>query len=196
MKNNMALLIIDVQNDFCPGGALAVPDGDRVVEPLRRTAEFFASSGLPVLASRDWHPPVSRHFKEFGGIWPIHCVQYSTGAEFHSGLHLPEGTIVVSKGVDPDADAYSAFAGCDDLGASLEEILTRLHVQHLIVGGLATDYCVKYSVLDALKTGFAVTVLSDAIAGVNVSAGDSTNALQQMKHAGATFCSTHEVGEL
>src|SRR5690349_17714566 len=104
MDKDAALLIVDVQNDFCPNGALAVPGGDRVVEPLNRAAERFAAAGLPVLASRDWHPPVTRHFREYGGSWPPHCVQGSPGAAFHSGLRLPAGTVVLSKGADPEQD--------------------------------------------------------------------------------------------
>jgi nicotinamidase/pyrazinamidase len=193
MLKNMALLIIDVQNDFCPGGALGVPAGDRVVEPLSRLAECFATAGLPVLASRDWHPPVTRHFKEFGGIWPPHCVQNTTGAAFHPALRLPPETVVISKGDDPDSDSYSAFDGRSEDGSSLESILAAQDMQHLSVGGLATDYCVRASVLDALKAGLAVTVLTDAIAGVEVTSGDSAKALDDMRRAGALFCSTDEM---
>ena len=192
MKRDAALLIVDVQNDFCPGGALAVPDGDRVVEPLSRAAGCFAAAGLPVLASRDWHPPVTRHFSAFGGAWPLHCVPETPGAAFHPALHLPEGTLVITKGSDPDSDSYSAFDGRSADGSSPGDILAALHVRHLYVGGLATDYCVRSSVLDALKAGLGVTVLSDAVAGVDVAEGDSEKALKEMGRKGVTFCTTDE----
>lgn len=192
MKKGAALLIVDVQNDFCPGGALAVPDGDRVVEPLSRIAGFFTAAGLPVLASRDWHPPVTRHFSGFGGVWPPHCVQESSGAAFHPALRLPKGALVISKGGDPDSDSYSAFDGRSTDGRSLGEILTALGVGHLYVGGLATDYCVCSSVLDARKAGLEVTLLTDAVAGVEISAGDSEKALQEMERAGAGFSTTED----
>lgn len=193
MIKNAALLIVDVQNDFCPEGALAVPNGDRVVEPLNRAAECFALAGLPVLASRDWHPPVTRHFIDFGGIWPPHCVQGTPGASFHQDLRLPQGTLVISKGNDPDLDSYSAFDGRGEDGRSLGEILAKLGVAHLFVGGLATDYCVRSSALDARKAGFEVTLLSDAIAGVDLIAGDSEKALHEMERTGVAFCSTIEL---
>lgn len=192
MKKGAALLIVDVQNDFCPGGALPVPDGDRVVEPLSLVAGFFAAAGLPVLASRDWHPPVTKHFSGFGGVWPPHCVQESSGAAFHPALRLPKGALVISKGGDPDSDSYSAFDGRSADGRSLGEILTTLGVGHLYVGGLATDYCVRSSVLDARKAGLEVTLLTDAVAGVEISAGDSEKALQEMERAGAGFSTTED----
>jgi nicotinamidase/pyrazinamidase len=191
MEHNMtktaALLIVDVQNDFCPGGALAVPGGDRIVEPLSRIAGYFASAGLPVLASRDWHPPETIHFNNFGGLWPPHCVQDTLGAEFHPELRLPEGTLVISKGGNPDSDAYSAFDGQSSDGSCLGDTLATLQVDHLYVGGLATDYCVSASVLDARKLGLEVTILIDAIAAVEVVAGDSAKALDLMKSAGVSF---------
>jgi len=192
MNNGAALLIVDVQNDFCPEGALAVPGGDRVIEPLSRVAECFAAAGLPVLASRDWHPPVTSHFRESGGRWPPHCIQDSPGAAFHPALRLPEGTLVISKGDDPDSDAYSAFDGRGEDGRSFREMLAALEIRHLYVGGLATDYCVRSSVLDARKAALEVTVLTDAIAGVELAAGDCEKALEEMGRAGATFCTTDE----
>jgi len=192
MKNGAALLIVDVQNDFCPEGALAVPGGDRVVGPLSRVAECCAAAGLPVLASRDWHPPITRHFRGAGGVWPPHCIQESRGAAFHPALRLPEGALVISKGDDPDADAYSAFDGRGQDGRSFRDLLDALGIRHLYVGGLATDYCVRSSVLDARKAGLEVTVLSDAIAGVEVAAGDCEQALEEMGRAGAAFCTAEE----
>ena len=180
-----ALLIVDVQNDFCPGGSLGVPDGDAVVPIINRYIERFSQDGDLVIASRDWHPLVTRHFKEYGGIWPPHCVQGTPGAEFHSDLELPEHVIVVSKGMSPDADSYSAFEAEDARNRPLANLLREHGVKRLYVGGLATDYCVKSSVLDALKEGFDVEFLTDAMRGVELQPGDSDKALAEMQHAGA-----------
>ena len=193
MDNDAALLIVDVQNDFCPNGALAVPEGDRVVEPLNRAAERFARAGLPVLASRDWHPPVTRHFRQYGGSWPVHCVQGSEGAAFHPDLRLPPGTVQLFKGLDPGRDSYSAFEAVTDGGIPLATLLAWLGVNHLYIGGLATDYCVNFTTRDALRSGVAVTVLTDAVAGVDVAPGDSARALEEMKQAGARFCTVDDL---
>jgi len=185
MKKGAALLIIDVQNDFCPGGALPVAAGDRVVAPLNRAAALFAAAELPVLASRDWHPAVTGHFLAYGGSWPSHCVQGSSGAAFHPQLQLPSGCLVISKGMDAASDGYSAFAGRLEDGRSLEQLLADLEVTHLYIGGLATDYCVKETVLAAVLTGLKVTVLADVIAGVELHPGDSLRAIEAMQAAGA-----------
>jgi len=182
-----ALLIVDVQNDFCPGGSLAVPGGDRVVPVLNRYIERFVALNAPIFASRDWHPAVTRHFKTYGGVWPPHCVQGTKGAEFHAGLRLPGEALVVSKGMDPDADAYSCFQAEDPSGMPFAAALGERGVQRLFVGGLATDYCVKATVLDALREGFQVVVLEDAVRAVDVNPGDGAQALEAMKGAGATF---------
>jgi len=187
MSRQKALLIVDVQNDFCPGGALHVPDGDRVVGPVNRAADAFAAVGLPVLASRDWHPPITSHFQQYGGQWPVHCVQGTRGAGFHPQLRLPPGTILLYKGADPDKDAYSAFDAFNDKGENLGAVLARLAVDELFVCGLATDYCVKSTVLDALSQGLRVTVIVDAVAGVDVQPGDSARAVAEMKVSGAQF---------
>lgn len=193
MVKNSALLLVDVQNDFCPGGTLAVPGGDRVIEPLDRAAASFTAAGLPVLASRDWHPPVTSHFSGYGGVWPPHCVQGTIGADFNSSLHLPASVLIISKGAAPDSDSYSAFDGQSDEGLALADILTKLNVSRLYVGGLATDYCVRSTVLDALQHGFEVTVLLDAVAGVDINSGDSERALGEMGSSGALFATTREV---
>ena len=182
-----ALLIVDVQNDFCPGGALPVPGGDRVVPSLNRYVADAAERGMPVYASRDWHPAVTRHFKGYGGEWPPHCVQNTNGGRFHPDLELPASTIVVSKGQDPDKPGYSAMEGYTPDGKTLLADLRQRQVEHLYVGGLATDYCVRQSVLDALQEGFAVTVLQDAIAGIDARPGDTDRALAEMRDAGATL---------
>jgi nicotinamidase/pyrazinamidase len=140
---------------------------------------------MPVYASRDWHPPVTRHFQAYGGEWPVHCVQNTAGAEFHHDLHLPPSTIVITKGQEPDSAGYSALQGYTPRGKSLLAELHERQIGHLYVGGLATDYCVKHSVLDARQAGLEVTVLSDAIAGVDVQPGDSARAIDEMKRAGA-----------
>jgi len=185
LPTDAALLIVDVQNDFCPGGALAVANGDRVVAPLNRAAELFAAAGRPIYASRDWHPARTSHFAPFGGPWPVHCVQGTAGAAFHPALSLPESAVVLNKGDNPERDDYSAVMAHDASGASLLDRLQCEGVHHLYVGGLATDYCVKATVIDLLAVGYAVTLLLDAIAGVDLSPGDSDHALATMLAAGA-----------
>ena len=178
------LLIVDVQRDFCSGGALAVRNGDRVVPVLNHTLAQFGLAGL-IYASRDWHPPATAHFKEHGGIWPVHRVAGTDGARFHPDVQLPPETIIVSKGEAPSTHGYSAFEGTTPSGDTLLEDLRRRGVIRLAVGGLATDYCVRQSVLDALKAGFEVAILTDAIAGVDVRPGDSARAIEEMTEAGA-----------
>ncbi|OGX36498.1 MAG: nicotinamidase [Omnitrophica WOR_2 bacterium RIFCSPHIGHO2_02_FULL_50_17] len=184
MNLKSALLIVDVQNDFCPGGSLAVAGGDKVVPVLNKYIEAFSKRELPVIASRDWHPQKTKHFKEFGGLWPVHCAQNTKGAAFHPDLKLPAAAVIVSKGMDPDKDSYSAFQAFDEDGRSLADILSVRGVKELFVGGLATDYCVKASVLDALKH-FRVNLLMDAVKGVDIHPGDSQRAVEEMLKAGA-----------
>ena len=187
-----ALLIVDVQYDFCPGGALAVPGGDEVIEPLRRAAARFAALGLPVYASRDWHAPESTHFADRGGTWPVHCVQGTSGARIREELALPSSTLIVTKGHGDD-DGYSAFSGEVSGRGRLGDDLRARGVTHLYVGGLATDYCVRHSVLDALREGFEVTVLGDAVRAVDVTAGDGERALEEMRGAGAEIAPSERV---
>lgn len=184
-RGECALVIVDVQNDFCPGGALPVPEGDKVVPVLNKYLEIFQKEDLPVYASRDWHPKKTRHFKAFGGLWPPHCVQETKGAEFHPNLKLPSETIILTKGEDPNEDSYSGFDAQAKGKKPFAKSLKENGIEHIYVGGLATDYCVKATVLDALKQGFKVTVLADAIRGVDVKPDDSINAIQEMKRAGA-----------
>ena len=185
MAEGDALLIVDVQNDFCPGGALAVPEGDRVVPVLNDYIRAFRSRGLPVYASRDWHPEATRHFEAGGGPWPPHCVAGTEGAAFHAGLDLPEDATVVSKGTAPTDDGYSAFEAELEDGSGLERALKADGVRRLFVGGLATDYCVRASVLDAARQGFRPVLLLDAIRGIDVQDGDQAAALDDMLRAGA-----------
>jgi nicotinamidase/pyrazinamidase len=188
-KKQSALLIVDVQKDFCPGGALPVPHGDRVVPELNRYIADATVRGSPIYASRDWHPPVTRHFRPHGGQWPPHCVRNTDGAGFHKDLQLPASATVISKGQDPDGPGYSALEGYTSEGRTFLSDLRERQIGHLYIGGLATDYCVKHSVLDALRLGFEVTVLADAIAGVDVQPGDSTRAIDDMRRAGAEILS-------
>ncbi len=191
-----ALLIVDVQNDFCPGGALPVADGDAVVEPLNRLAERVPF----VVATRDWHPPRHGSFagvevdpEEWRGsdppsIWPVHCVQGTPGAELHPGLRRDLIDVVLDKGQDPRSQGYSAFQE-----TGLAQLLRERGVRRLAVGGLATDYCVRASVLDALREGFDVTVVVDAVRGVEAEPGDSARALEELRRAGARIARSDEL---
>ena len=184
LDQRSALLIVDVQNDFCPGGALAVEHGDRVVATLNAYSERFQALQLPIYASRDWHPAHTKHFKEFGGVWPPHCVQGTDGAEFHADLDLPAESNIVTKGDSIEDEGYSAFEGQLPDGERLADRLEQEGVDRLYVGGLATDYCVRASVLDARKQGLKVVLLLDAVRGVNLQEGDSDRAIEEMRAAG------------
>ena len=173
-----ALIAVDVQRDFCAGGALAVPGGDEVVPVLNEWLEFAAASGIPVFASRDWHPRGHVSFELAGGRWPEHCVQGTPGAEFHPRLVLPDSVRYVTKGVRFDKDQNSAL---DDTGLEVE--LRRLGVRRLFVGGLAQDVCVLDTVIDGLRLGFAVQLIEDATRPVD--AAEGARALEKMRAAGA-----------
>ena len=180
-SKNRALIVVDVQNDFCSGGALAVAHGDEVIAPLNRLAREFLERGEPVFKTRDWHPPITKHFAAFGGTWPVHCVQETKGAEFHPDLIDDIHIRVISTGLGND-EGYSAFDGTD---LSLQ--LHRLGVKEVWVGGLATDYCVKHTVLDAIKEGFRVKAIEDAMRAVDLNPGDGERAIAEMQAAGAEF---------
>ena len=182
-----AVLVVDVQLDFCPGGALAVPGGDRVVPVLNQILRAAHARRLTVYATRDWHPRASSHFLSGGGPWPVHCVAGSPGARFHPDLRLPEGTQVVSTGIESTSNGYSAFEGCLDDGTALADDLRRRGITHLVAGGLATDYCVRHSVLDAMRRGWRVTLVTDAIAAVDLTPGDGELALADMRAGGAAL---------
>ena len=178
-----ALLLVDVQNDFCPGGSLAVADGDAVVPALNAWIAAARQGGARVFASRDWHPPDHLSFAERGGIWPLHCVQNTLGADFHPDLELPNDAVIVTKADQSEREAYSAF----DSG-ELAAQLRSAGIERLWVGGLATDYCVKASVLDAAELPeLEVHVIADAIRAVNAAPGDGEAALEAMREAGATL---------
>ncbi|TAK22864.1 MAG: bifunctional nicotinamidase/pyrazinamidase [Chloroflexota bacterium] len=185
VPSDAALVIVDVQNDFCPGGALAVPTGDQIMPVINRLIEAFQRSGRPIIASRDWHPARTKHFTTDGGSWPPHCVAGTAGAAFHPSLTLPKGAVIVQKGAGAHEDAYSAFDATLPDGTPLEAILRRENVRHVVVGGLATDYCVRATVLDARQSGYEVTVVREAIRGVDVQTGDSERAIDDMRAAGA-----------
>ncbi len=183
-----ALIVTDVQNDFCPSGSLAIMEGDRIVPRLNMLVDAFTASDLPVLFTRDWHPPNHCSFKENGGPWPPHCVRNTRGAAFHPNLQVPESATLISKATEPEREAYSAFQGTD-----LSSILKKMSVNELFVGGLATDYCIRNTVGDALKEGFLVNVLTDCIRGVNLRRTDSANALKWMTTKGASVTTSQSV---
>lgn len=175
-----AFIIVDVQRDFCKGGALAVSEGDSVIEPINKIVRFFEEKSAPVFLTRDWHPARHSSFSEQGGLWPSHCVANTEGADWHEQLVVPQHAITISKGTSTHVDAYSGFSGTD-----LEERLRSLKVESVIVAGLATDYCVKNTVLDAIKAGFDTVLVLDAVKAVNVAPGDDSKAIEDMRNAGA-----------
>ena len=180
ITNSSAIIAVDLQNDFCPGGALPVPEGETVVPVMNLYIAKFNEIGLPVFFTKDWHPLNHVSFKTAGGIWPEHCVQDTHGAELNPGLLIPGSAVIIEKGREPDKDAYSAFHG-----TSLEALLRKGNISRLFIGGLATDYCVRSTVLDALHAGFEVIFLSNASKGVDVNPGDSERAIDEMLKAGA-----------
>ncbi len=180
LQRGDALIIVDVQNDFLPGGSLAVLDGDEVVPVLNRYIHAFKEKELPVFATRDWHPADHCSFKAQGGLWPPHCVQGSKGAEFPPGLQLPEDVVTISAAADPNKEAYSGFQGTD-----LHDRLQVAGIKRLLIGGIATDYCVLSTVKDALSLGYETYLLEDAIRAVNVQPDDGKRAREEMIGSGA-----------
>ncbi len=183
-----ALILVDVQLDFLPGGSLAVPRGDEVVPVLNRYIAAFRRNNLPIVATRDWHPPDHCSFKPQGGIWPPHCVAGSDGARFAPLLDLPCEGRIVSKATTQDQDAYSGFEGTD-----LDGWLKGTGVRRVFVGGLATDYCVLNTVRDALRLGYAPFLLQDAVRAVDVAAGDGERAIAEMRRLGAVAIDFNEI---
>ena len=201
-----ALLVVDIQNDFLPGGALAVPDGDRVVPIINRLVDHFDL----VLATQDWHPPdhgsfASSHPNHRPGdvidlngvrqvLWPVHCVQHSAGAAFSAELRTDRFAKIFQKGTDPDIDSYSSFFDNAKLRSTgLGDYLRQRDVHEIFVCGLATDYCVKYSVLDSKTLGIRTHVIEDACRGVNLKPDDSKNAIAKMRAAGASIIDSGEI---
>lgn len=183
-----ALLIVDVQNDFLPGGGLAVPRGDEVVAVLNRYLRAFQKQGLPVYATRDWHPERHCSFSAQGGPWPPHCVADTAGAGFAAALQLPLSAVVISKASTIETDAYSGFQGTD-----LDSRLRAAGISRLFIGGLATDYCVLNTVRDALRLGYQVFLLADAIRAVEVQPGDGLRAEEEMTGLGAHKISAESI---
>ena len=175
-----ALIVVDVQNDFCPGGAVPVPEGNQVVGVLNNWIGRAEGTGVPVVMTRDWHPPDHCSFREQGGIWPAHCVQNTPGAAYHPDLERPGNAIVLDKGMTAARDAYSGFSE-----SGLADELRARGVRRLWVGGLALDYCVKATVLDGVKEGFEVHVIRAATRAVDAKPGDGARALDEMRVAGA-----------
>jgi len=207
------LLIIDVQNDFCPGGALAVSGGDQVVSPLNTLSIAIASKGGRVAATQDWHPAghisfASSHNGKNPGdsidtplvkgqaLWPDHCVQGTHGAAFHEGLDLKPVSLIIRKGFRKDLDSYSAFFENDRCTSTgLEGGIKQMNIETVIIGGLATDYCVFYSAMDSRRLGFRTIVVSDAVRGVGIPEGSVENAVSKMKSEGIEFFSSTEILE-
>ena len=179
-----ALIVVDAQNDFLPGGTLAVAEGNRIFEPVNRIMPLFSY----VVATRDWHPRVHPHFQAHGGPWPYHCIQDTPGAEFSRKLDLEAVDEIVSKGMQPHSHGYSAFDG-----TNLEERLREHGVDRVFVCGLATDYCVKATALEAAAHGFQTIVLTDAIAAVNVKCTDEADALREMASHGVRLATTDQL---
>jgi nicotinamidase/pyrazinamidase len=194
-RPDVALIVVDVQNDFAdPEGSLSVPGGHELIPAINREAELARSAGALVVYSQDWHPETTPHFQKDGGIWPVHCVRETWGAAFHPDLEVHDGAPIIHKG-DNREDGYSAFT-CRDhhtgelIRTQLESILKRHKIHDVVVVGLATDYCVKATALDAVALGFPPTVLSDAVAAVDLQPGDGQRALEEMRDAGVLLHST------
>ena len=188
IRETDALVVVDVQEDFCAGGALAVGGGDEVVPVLNRLMPLFRHR----VFTRDWHPDNHCSFaaepRFVDGSWPVHCVAGSAGAEFHKDLAVADGALLVSKATSPNKDAYSGFEG-----TYLADQLKELDVERLFVGGLATDYCVKHTVLDGLKNGFEVLLVEQARRGVDVPPGSAAAAIEEMTQAGAMVCKSADL---
>lgn len=189
LEKSDALIVVDVQNDFLPGGALAVPRGDEVVPVLNSYITLFTERGLAVIATRDWHPPDHCSFSAHGGSWPSHCVVGSPGAQFAPSLALPHDVTVISKDTESQQNTYSGFGG-----TGLAERLKSQGVRRLFIGGLATDYCVLNTVRDALELDFTVCLLVDAIRAVNVKPDDGPRAEKEMRRLGAMTVTLEQIG--
>ncbi|MBS0298858.1 MAG: nicotinamidase [Proteobacteria bacterium] len=183
-----ALIVVDMQNDFLPGGSLAVAGGNDIVPQLNRYLAYFAAHRLPVVATRDWHPPDHCSFQPQGGLWPPHCIAGSGGAAFHPALEFPAATHTISKATARESDAYSGFSG-----TQLDALLQSLHIRRVFVGGVATEYCVGNTVKDALRLRYAAFVLEDAVRAIDRQPGDGQRALQEMLRLGAQLIRYEEL---
>jgi nicotinamidase/pyrazinamidase len=182
--DHQALIVVDVQVDFCPGGALPAEGGERIVPAVNRHVAEARRLGMPIYASRDWHPAVTTHFKDYGGEWPPHCIQNSEGARFHPDLVLPPDAIVISKGENPERAGYSAFDGHTPEGRPLLSDLRDRRINTIYVAGLTAEYCVKQTMIDARRAGLRAVALTGAIAGINARPGDADRALDEIRNAG------------
>jgi nicotinamidase/pyrazinamidase len=188
LQSGDALIIVDVQNDFLPGGSLGVPRGDEIIPVINNYITQFQQQVLPIYATRDWHPEDHCSFESQGGIWPPHCIQESDGAAFAQDLQLPPDAHIMSKASQSKIDAYSGFQDTD-----LHQQLQRQHIVRLFIGGLATDYCVLNTVKDAIDNHYQVYLLVDAIRAVNVDPGDGDQAIQEMEEKGAISMMLNEL---
>jgi nicotinamidase/pyrazinamidase len=187
-QEGSALVIVDFQKDFTPGGSLAVGGGDSIADNINLLISEFAKKGLPIMLTRDWHPKDHCSFKENGGIWSAHCVQNTEGAKFHERMNIPEEAVIIDKGTDPKKEAYSGFSN-----PIMLEALKEKGVNKVFVCGLATDYCVKNTADDALKLKFETVIVTDCIKGVDVNRGDSERALEYLRSEGAKETRTNEI---
>jgi nicotinamidase/pyrazinamidase len=184
-----ALVVVDVQNDFAdPAGSLSVAGGDAIIPLINGETAMATAADATVVFTRDWHPPSTPHFAKDGGIWPVHCVADTWGAELHPALIVPPGAPSVHKGVSGE-DGYSGFTTRhpttgEERATDLEAILRARGIDRVVVVGLATDYCVKATALDAVRLGFETSLLTDAVAAVDLQAGDGERAIEEMRAAG------------
>jgi len=190
ITRDSSLIIVDFQNDFCPGGALEVKEADKIIPILNKYIELFEEKDLMIYYTADWHPADHCSFKENGGTWPRHCVQGTKGAEFHPNLKMASYYKIIYKAINPKEDAYSGFEKTE-----LDTSLRKNKIKNLYICGLATDYCVKNTVLDACQLGYNVYLLIDAIKGVNVNPDDSERAIEEMKNAGAIPISLSDLSQ-
>jgi len=188
ITNKSALIIVDMQNDFMPGGALPVKDGDKIIPLINRYIQLFRERNRPIYATRDWHPENHISFKERGGPWPKHCVQGTWGAEFHPDLDLPRETVIIDKAYREDRDAYSGFQE-----TVLDLDLRRKNIKRIFLVGVATEYCVKATALDGINLGYEVILLIDAVKGVNLKPGDSDRAVKEMIENGVIVAEYNEL---
>ncbi|NPV88314.1 nicotinamidase [Coprothermobacteraceae bacterium] len=186
-----ALIVVDVQNDFCPGGALAVPQGDEIIPVVNRLIKKAEEADAIIVYTRDWHPKNHLSFADFGGIWPVHCVQGTPGADFHPDLYVSPQGAIVNKATDTEFEAYSGFQTVE-----LHRILKNRGVKRVFIVGLATDYCVKETALDAIRLGYETYVIEDAVRGVNVNPDDSARALEEIRSKGGQVVSSQVFDEV
>jgi len=180
-----ALLILDIQNDFLPGGSLAVPQGEEIIPIINQYIDYFTKNNSVIFATKDWHPSNSKHFNKFGGEWPPHCVQRTYGAEFPAALSLPSSTIVLYKGMNENDAGYSVAEASDKNGINFFDLIEIKSIMELNVCGIAIEYCVLNSVIDILGHGLRVNLLADAIAGINLKFGVDDKAIKKMTNSGA-----------